>query len=165
MKRFNKAVLEIDEADDQVIMKTFQARLNNLDLIFSLGKTLLTSMMDLLFKAQKYMNGEDTLTAKGLIGKQKKEETGECHCRKKDRKDSYLEVKAGKSSPDAPKKKMNFTPLVMPMDKILMQIKDERGLKWPKLLSTSLRKRDPKKYCCFHKDRGHYTDEYRDLKE
>ena len=165
VKRFNKAVLDIDETEDQVIMTTFQARLNNLDLIFSLGKTLPTSMTDLLFKAEKYMNGEDALTAKGLIGKQKKEETGECHGRKKDHKDSYLEVKAGKSSPDAPKKKMNFTSLVMPVDKILMQIKDEPGLKWPKLLSTSSRKRDPKKYCRFHKDHGHYTDEYRDLKE
>ena len=165
MKRFNKAVLDIDETDDQVIMTTFQARLNNLDLIFSLGKTLPTSMTDLLFKAEKYMNGEDALTTKGLIGKQKNEETGECHGRKKDRKDSYLEVKAGKSSPDAPKKKMNFTPLVMPVDKILMQIKDEPGLKWPKPLSTSSRKGDLKKYCRFHKDHGHYTYEYRNLKE
>lgn len=31
-------------------------------------------MKDLLFKAQKYMNGEDALTAKGLASKWKKEE-------------------------------------------------------------------------------------------
>ena len=73
MKRFNKAVLEIDEADEQVIMMTFQARLINLYLVFSLRKTPSTSMMDLLFKAQKYMNGEDTLMAKGLTGKRKKD--------------------------------------------------------------------------------------------
>ena len=48
MKRFNKVVLEIDEADEQVIMMTFQARLNNLDLVFSLGKTHPTSMTGLL---------------------------------------------------------------------------------------------------------------------
>ena len=53
---------------------TFQARLNNLDLVFSLGRTPPTSMTDLLFKAQKYINGEDAFTAKGLIGKRKKEE-------------------------------------------------------------------------------------------
>ena len=34
-------------------------------------------MTDLLFKAQKYMNGEDALTAKGLMGKQKKDEGAE----------------------------------------------------------------------------------------
>ena len=73
MKQFNKAVLEIDEADEQVIMTTFQAGLINLDLVFSLRKTPSTSMTDLLFKAQKYMNGEDALTTKGLTDKQKKD--------------------------------------------------------------------------------------------
>ena len=51
VKCFNKAVLEIDEVDDQVIITTFQAASNNPDLFFSLGKTPLTTMMDLLFKA------------------------------------------------------------------------------------------------------------------
>ena len=55
-------------------MMTFQAGLNNPDLVFSLGKALPTSMTDLLFKVQKYMNGEDALTTKGLTGKQKKDE-------------------------------------------------------------------------------------------
>ena len=103
--------------------------------------------------------------AKGLMGKRKNEEIRESHGRKKDRKDSYSKVKTSKSSPGAPKKKMNFTPLVMPMDEILMQIKDELGLKWPKPLSTSSRKQDPKKYYHFHKDHDHYTDECCDLKE
>ena len=165
MKRFNKIVLEIDETDDQVIMTTFQAGLNNPNLIFSLGKTPPNSMIDLLFKAQKYMNWEDALTAKGPMGIQKKEETGESHGKKKDRKDSYSESKSSKNSPDALKKKMNFTPLVMSANKILMQIKDEPRLKWPKPLSMSSRKRDPKKYCHFHKNHRHYTDECRDLKE
>ena len=69
MKQFNKAVLEIDEADEQVIMTTFQARLINPNLVFSLGKTPPTSMTDLLFKAQKYMKGEDALKVKGLTNK------------------------------------------------------------------------------------------------
>ena len=76
-----------------------------------------------------------------------------------------METKASKSSPEVPKKRLNFTPLVMPADKILMQIKDEPNLKWPKPLSTSSWKRDLKKYCRFHKDHGHYTDKFHDLKE
>nr|XP_023883064.1 uncharacterized protein LOC111995380 [Quercus suber] len=108
VKQFNKAVLEIDEADDQVIVTTFQARLNNPDFIFSLGKTPPTSMIDLLFKAQKYMNGEDTLMAKGLMGKQKKDETSESHGKKRDRKDLYSDTKTGKSGPDALRKKDEF---------------------------------------------------------
>ena len=96
-------------------MTTFQAGLNNPDLIFSLGKTSSTSMTDLLFKAQKYMNGEDALTGKGLMGKWKKEETGESHGKKKDHKDSYLEAKTSKSSLHTLKKKMNFTLSIIPV--------------------------------------------------
>ena len=165
VKCFNKAVLEIDEVDDQIIMTTFQAGLNNPDLVFSLGETPPTSMTDLLFKAQKYMNGEDALNVKGMTGKLKKEEVSDSQGKKKDRKDHSLETKASKSSLETSKKRLNFTSLVMPVDKILMQIKDELGLKWPKQLSSSSRKRDLKKYCRFHKDHGHYTNECRDLKE
>ena len=85
MECFNKAVLEIDKGDDQVIMTTFRAGLVNPDLVFSLGKTTPTSMIDLLFKAQKYVNGEDALATKSLIGKQKKDEKIDLQNRKKDR--------------------------------------------------------------------------------
>ena len=58
---------------------------------------------------------------------------------------------------------VKFTPLVMPV--ILAQIKDEHYLKWPRPLHSSLNIRDKKKYCRFHKDHGHYTEDCRDLKE
>ena len=160
MKHFNKAVLEIEEADDQVIMTTFQAGLNNPNLVFSLGKTPPTSMKDLLFKAQKYMNREDALTAKGLTGNWKKEETAESQGKKRDQKDNLTDAKVRKSGLEtSSKKKLNFTPLLIPIDKILMQIKDSPALKWPKALSSSLKWRDKKQYCHFHKDHGHYIDE------
>ena len=50
-------------------MTTFEAGLNNLDLVYSLGKTPPTTMIDPLFKAQKYMNREDALTTNGIDGK------------------------------------------------------------------------------------------------
>ena len=148
-------MLEIVEANDQVIMTTFQARLNNPDLIFSLGKTPPTFMTNLLFKAQKYMNGDDAFTTKWLIGKWKKEEPSDSKVRKRIVRTHISKAEASKSSSNKPKNKTNFTPLVMPANKILMQIKDEPSLKWTKPLSTSSRKYDPKKYCHFHKDHGH----------
>ena len=94
MKPFNNVVLEIDKVDDQVIMMTFQVGLNNPDLVFSLGKTPPTSMTDLLFKAQKYMNGDDSLTVKELTGKRKKKEPSDSQGKKKDCKDLSSETKA-----------------------------------------------------------------------
>ena len=53
----------------------------------------------------------------------------------------------------------------MLVDKILAQIKDEHYLKWPWPLHSSPNVRDKKKYCRFHRDHGHLTEECRDLKE
>ena len=53
----------------------------------------------------------------------------------------------------------------MPVDKILMQIKDEHYHKWPRPLHSSPNIRDKNKYCHFHKDHGHYMVDFRDLKE
>ena len=69
MKCFNQAILKVDEVDDQVQLMAFQASLMTKDFIFSLDKTLLTTMIDLLFKAHKYMNREDVLMTKGIDGK------------------------------------------------------------------------------------------------
>ena len=97
-------------------------------------------MTDLLFKAQKHMNGEDRLTAKELTGKRKKDEGAESQSKKKECQDSHTEAKTSKSSQEASsKKKLNFTPLIMLVDNILMQIKDDPTLKWPKPLSLSLK--------------------------
>ena len=60
---------------------------------------------------------------------------------------------------------VRFTPLVMPVEKILAQIKDEHYRKWPKPLHSSPHVHDKKKYCRFHKDHGHNTEDCRDLKE
>ena len=53
----------------------------------------------------------------------------------------------------------------MPIDKILVQIKDEHYLKWSRPLHLSPNIRDKKKYCWFHKNHGHYTKDFMDLKE
>ena len=53
----------------------------------------------------------------------------------------------------------------MPVDQILAQIKDKHFLKWTRPLHSSPNVREKKKYYHFHKDHGHYTEDYRDLKE
>ena len=60
---------------------------------------------------------------------------------------------------------VKFTPLIMPIDKILAQIKDDHYLKWPRPLHSSPNVCDKNKYCLFHKDHDHHIEDCRDLKE
>ncbi|XP_065622682.1 uncharacterized protein LOC136064638 [Quercus suber] len=46
-----------------------------------------------------------------------------------------------------------------------MQIKDEPFLKWPEKMKGDPNKCNRNKYCRFHRDHGHDTDEFFDLKQ
>ena len=46
-----------------------------------------------------------------------------------------------------------------------MQIKDDPSLKWPEKMKGDSNKRNRNKYCRFHRDYGHDTDECFDLKQ
>ncbi|XP_065621435.1 uncharacterized protein LOC136064088 [Quercus suber] len=71
----------------------------------------------------------------------------------------------GKKKDDKTPQTVKFTPLVISVDKILVQIKDEHYLKWPMPLHSSPNVCDKKKYCRFHKDHGHYMEDCRDIEE
>ena len=60
---------------------------------------------------------------------------------------------------------MSFTPLIAPIDKVLMQIKDEEALMFPGKLKSDPNKRSRDKYCCFHRDHDHDTTDCYDLKQ
>ena len=166
VKRFTRETLEVNEADDKVQLTTFKVRLRSRDLVASLSKNSPKTMVEMLLKAQKYMNAEDAVVAirdvekpgdKGRKDDKRKGQKRECPDRR------ITDVNRRKD--DKGTQTVKFTPLVMPIDKILMQIKDEHYLKWLRPLHSSPHIRDKNKYCRFHKDHGHYKEDCRDLKE
>nr|XP_023878037.1 uncharacterized protein LOC111990495 [Quercus suber] len=123
-------------------------------------------MVEMLFKAQKYMNAEDTLAAIRDVEKpgDKRRKDDKHRGQKKERPDCRTSDK-NRRRDDKSYQTVKFTPLIMPVDKILTQIKDEHFLKWPRPLHSSPNVRDKKKYCQFHKDHSHYIEDCRDLKK
>ena len=132
----------------------------------SLAKNPPKTMAKMLLKAQKHMNSEDTLAAIKDVEKsnEKGRKTDDRRGRKMECTDRQNSDGSKRKNDKAPRT-VKFTPLVMPVDKILAQIKDEHYLKWPRPLHSSPNVLDKKKYCRFHKGHDHYTKDYKDLKE
>ena len=63
--------MQVDKAEDQVILTTFQAGLLPRDFFFSITKSPPKTVAELLHKAQKYMNAEDAMLVKEMKGKKK----------------------------------------------------------------------------------------------
>ena len=61
--RFNKEPLSIDEADDKILVAAFTNGLQKGKFMFSLYKKHPKTMLDVLYRATKYMNAEDALLA------------------------------------------------------------------------------------------------------
>ena len=147
VKRFTRETFEVDEADDKVQLTTFKARLRSRDLVSSLMKNPLKKMVEMLLKAQKYMNAEYALAAIKDVekprdrGRKDDERRGQKRGRPDRRNNNGFRREEDKSP-----RAVKFTPLIMPVDKILTQIKDEHYLKWPRPLHSSLNIRDKNKY-------------------
>ena len=129
MTHFNKELLQVDEAEDQVILTIFQAGLLLGDFFFLITKSPPKMVTKLLHKAQKYMNAEDAIIAKGVTTKRKIDErTSHSPNRNKETQGTGDALDKKKNFPDRRPKFTNLTPLVMPIEQVLMQIKDELAL-------------------------------------
>ena len=53
----------------------------------------------------------------------------------------------------------------MPLEQVLMQIKDDPSLNWSEKMKGDPNKRNRNKDCHFHRDYGHYTDGCFNLKQ
>ena len=62
--RFNKEAFLIDEADDKILVAAFTNELRKGKFLFSLYKNDPKTMLDVLYRATKYMNAEDALLAR-----------------------------------------------------------------------------------------------------
>ena len=130
MKRFTRETLEVDEADDKMQLTSFKAELRSRDLVASLAKNPPKTMAEMLLKVQKYMNVEDAVAAirdvekPGDKGRKDDERRGQ----KREHPDRRT-VDGNRRKDDKSTRAVKFTLLVMPVDKILMQIKDEHYLK------------------------------------
>ena len=123
-------------------------------------------MAELVHSAQNFMNAEDAIIAK----KRKRVEKMEANPTRPSEqgprpKKGWTEDKKDRDKKAGPSaRSQQYTPLNVPLEQVLMQIKDDPSLKWPEKMKGDPNKRNRNKYCRFHRDHGHDMDECFDLK-
>ena len=162
--RFNKEALSINEVDNKILVAAFTNGLRKGKFLFFLYKNDPKTMSEVLYRATKYMNAEDTLLAKEEKPRKRERledawhDQGQKKLRTGDRRDERRPKPPGGRF-------TSFTPLNAPIDQVLMQIKDEGALTFPGKLKNDPSKRSRNKYCRFHRDHGHDTADCYDLKQ
>ena len=121
-------------------------------------------MSEVLYRATKYMNAEDALSAREEKSKRRErqddiqQEQGRKRARMGDRRDERRPKPPGGRF-------MSFTPPTAPVNQVLMQIKDKEALTYPGKLKGDPNRRSKDKYCRFHRDHDHDTADCYDLKQ
>ncbi|XP_043700046.1 uncharacterized protein LOC122650721 [Telopea speciosissima] len=157
--RFNREAVEIKDLDDAMAFNALHNGVTNHDLVKSLALEPITTMPQLLDCHYQYTNMFDIMKArktadtKALEKKRvsKKEEKKDT---KKPRSDRYSNRD---QSPD-------YTSLNTSRTKILMEVYDRGLLQWPRPMFSRPEDRNKKKYCKFHRDISHDTEDCRQLK-
>ncbi|GFZ10533.1 hypothetical protein Acr_21g0011320 [Actinidia rufa] len=174
VKRFNQAILEVEDPSDKVIIMAMMEGLRPSPLFDSFSKSVPETLSALQSKADKYV------AAKELAEAKRRRRGKDDHKRKQPdtRRDDYKKETRYKRPDRDPKRSNNrrprtpprrpefiLPPLNAPVAQVLSEIKHEEFVKWPEKIKTDPQKRNRNKYCEFHRDHGHNTEDYFQLKE
>ncbi|XP_059639573.1 uncharacterized protein LOC132281943 [Cornus florida] len=162
ISHFNTEMLQVEEVDDKVALTAFMGGLQTSKFLFSLSKEAPTSMTELMVRARKHMNadyGEDKRSDKKRPTPSTREER-----ELKYKKFSNNQADKSFCRPASPGKYNNYTLLDTSVEQVFLQIQDNASLKWPPKLKVDPTKRSRDKYCRFHRDHGHNTEDCFDLK-
>ena len=187
VQRFNAESLKIDVLDEKFAVTAFIAGLGvqSKDLMFSISKNPQANMAEVLAKAEKYINGEEALISKKESSSASKEK------KTTDKRRGWSPMRQGnqRKSPGvererSPKRRGNLrdrlgpsqserrrryspqrlTPLTASVSQVLHEVRNEQFLRWPAPMKSNPATRDNTKYCEFHRDYGHRTDNCIQLK-
>ena len=153
--------------------------------MFSISKNPKASMAEVLAKADKYINGEEALISKRESSSTRKEKGATDRRQgRSPKRQGDQEISLREDRERSPKRRGNlrdrlgppqserrrryspqrFTPLTASVSQVLHEVRNEQFLRWPTQMNSDPATRDNTKYCEFHRDYGHHTDNCIQLK-
>ena len=188
VQRFNTKSLKVDIPDEKFTITAFIVGLGvqSKDLMFSISKNPQSSMAEVLTKVEKYINGEEALMSKKGSSSTHKEKIttykqrgrspkGQSDRERSPNKDRERSLKRRGNLRDhlgppqlerrqhySPRR---FTPLTASVSQVLREVRNEQFLRWPTQMKSDPATRDNTRYCKFHRDYGHRTDDCIQLKK
>ncbi|GFZ06659.1 hypothetical protein Acr_18g0008290 [Actinidia rufa] len=167
-------LLEVEDPSDKVIIMAMMEGLRPGPLFDSLSKNVPKTLSALQSKADKYIAAEELAEAKRRRRgkddhKRKEPDTRRADYREETRykRPDRDPKRSNDRRPRTPPRRPEFTlpPLNAPVAQVLSEIKHEEFVKWLGKIKTDPQKRNMNKYCEFHRDHGHNTEDCFQLKE
>ena len=187
VQRFNAESPKVDIPDEKFTITAFITGLGvqSKYLMFSISKNPQASMVEVLSKSENYINGEEALISKKGSSSTYKEKSGADKRRgRRLRRQSNRERSPKKDGERSPKRCGNlrdrlgrpqlerrqrysprqFTTLTASVSQVLHEVRNEQFLRWPTQMKSDPATIDNTRYYEFHRDYGHCTDSYIQLK-
>ncbi|KAL2230969.1 UNVERIFIED_CONTAM: Retrovirus-related Pol polyprotein from transposon [Sesamum indicum] len=163
MGRFNNETLEVQELRIDMLVSILIHGLRKSSFASALARDPPFDVEQLMALAQKYIDEEEMNAMKDserrereYIPRRPQEGRGGGNDKPKTEK---------RKEPKYVPKYHNYTPLAMSREKALMMVENADVLKWPRHMRYTPSKKTSNKYCRFHRERGHNTEECYQLKD
>ncbi|KAL0454894.1 UNVERIFIED_CONTAM: hypothetical protein Slati_0828600 [Sesamum latifolium] len=157
LQRFNAAVLEVPSAAQEVKASAFSQGLLDGDFFKSLAKKPVSKFDAHLARAAKYINMEDSQAAKKECRREKQKEVKEEAPSKKPRIDTR------DKKPPFQRVNVVYTPLTVPITQAFIAVEEKGLLTCLRSWRDTPQRPKSDRFCRFHNDYGHITEECRHL--
>ncbi|XP_022152854.1 uncharacterized protein LOC111020479 [Momordica charantia] len=175
--RFPEEQLKVAHCSDDSAMCYFLTGLADETLTVKLREEAPATFAEVLQKTKKVIDGQELLRTKtgrpeknidqGRAGKDKGKADSKSRDKGPSSSSSRVDYRRSNSSHNQSRPYEHYTPTTIPIFEILTNIEEtgmEKLLKRPEKLRGDPEKRNTDKYCRFHRDHGHNTSNYWELK-
>ncbi|GKV43770.1 hypothetical protein SLEP1_g51023 [Rubroshorea leprosula] len=175
MSRFNDAVLEVNSFDQAVGITAVISGLGHERFRESLLKHPATTFSEVNDRSLKFITAKEYALSQNVIPvKNQHPDWRDENPNRKRMKTSqnrgpmstsrFGRPNSAPSQQPAGKPPVNWTPFNLPRSQIFMQIKNKMDLRRPGPMRTAAATRDHTRYCDFHQDHGHTTEQCNSLR-